>query len=174
MNVSQCTTELCNPESDSLFRERFPGYVEPDIATIHQINDDVPAGVLGDSDSSIHVMYTACRHADSQVFHILEAVPQITQKRVIEVLQHPPLPYDIPHTFRAHHLIFPDVFEGKGEARIFALHNPDLAKRSFADDAQEAKVVEIDLIGQNDGLAIGVAHLRSGAGMMAAGEPKED
>lgn len=40
--------------------------------------------------------------------------------------------------------IFADVLEGKGEAGVFALDDADLAKGAFSDDAQEAKVVEVD------------------------------
>jgi hypothetical protein len=36
------------------------------------------------------------------------------------------------------------VFEGKGEARVFALDDADFAKGAFADYAQQAEVVEVD------------------------------
>lgn len=67
-----------------------------------------------------------------QVFHILEAVAQIAQERVIQVLQHPPFPYNVPHAFRPYHLILPDVLERKRQASVLAFHNPDLAKCTFS------------------------------------------
>lgn len=40
--------------------------------------------------------------------------------------------------------IFPDVFQGKGQARILALHNPYLPERTFPHHSQEPKMVEVD------------------------------
>lgn len=76
------------------------------------------------------------------------------------MLEHPPLAYNVPHAFRPYHLILPDVFQGKGQARVLAFHNPDFTKRALADHPQQAEVVEVDLIGVDNRLAIGVAHLR--------------
>lgn len=76
------------------------------------------------------------------------------------MLKHPPLPYDIPYAFRAYHLIFSDVLEGKREARIFAFDYPNLAKGPFAHDSKQTEVIEVDLVGENDGLCIRIAHLQ--------------
>lgn len=40
-----------------------------------------------------------------QVFDILKAVPQIAEERMVQVLEHPPLPDDIPHALRPHHYV---------------------------------------------------------------------
>lgn len=77
---------------------------------------------------------------------------------MIEVLKHSALADDVAHAFRSHDLILADVLEGKGQARVLALHNPHLAEGALADDAQQAEVVEVDLVCKNDGLAIGIAH----------------
>lgn len=68
---------------------------------------------------------------------------------MIEVLQHPPLPNDVPHTLRSNDyksrkprttmcaragmltLIFPNVFQRKGQASVLALDDSDFPKRSF-------------------------------------------
>jgi hypothetical protein len=76
-----------------------------------------------------------CFHLYSQVFHILEAVPQVAQEWVVQVLQHPSFSYYIPHAFRADDFIFSDVFEGEGEASIFPLDNSNFAESAFADDS---------------------------------------
>jgi len=76
-----------------------------------------------------------CFHLYSQVFHILEAVPQVAQEWVIQVLQHPSFSYYISHAFRADDFIFPDVFEGEGEASVFPLDNSNFAESAFADDS---------------------------------------
>lgn len=73
------------------------------------------------------------------------------------MLEHPALPYDVPHAFRPYHLILPDVLECKRQAGVLAFHNADFAKRAFANDPQQAEVVEVDLIRQDD-VGIGVAH----------------
>ena len=76
------------------------------------------------------------------------------------MFQHPSLTYDIPHAFRPHHLLLADIFEGERQARVLALHDADLPKRTLADNSQQAEVVEVNLVGEDNGLAIGVAHLR--------------
>lgn len=38
--------------------------------------------------------------------------------------------------------ILANVFEGKGKSGIFALYYPYLAKSTFADDTQKAKMVQ--------------------------------
>lgn len=74
------------------------------------------------------------------------------------MLQHPPLSYYIPHTFRANNLIFSNVLERKCEARVFSLDDSDLAKGAFADNPEEAEVIKVDFVGHTYGLAAGVAH----------------
>lgn len=69
---------------------------------------------------------------NSQVFHVLEAVPQIAQKGMVQMFQHPSFSYYVPYALRANNLIFPNVFERKREAGVFSLHNTDLAKGAFA------------------------------------------
>jgi D-lyxose ketol-isomerase len=94
-----------------------------------------------------------CFHLYSQVFHILEAVPQVAQEWVVQVLQHPSFSYYIPHAFRADDFIFSDVFECEGKTGIFAFDNSNFAKGTFAYYSQEAEVVEVDFIGHTYGLA---------------------
>jgi hypothetical protein len=43
--------------------------------------------------------------------------------------------------------IFPYVFERKGEARVLALDDAYLAECTFADDSQQAEVVEVYCLG---------------------------
>lgn len=79
---------------------------------------------------------------------------------MIQVFQHPSLSYNIPHALAPHYLIFPDIFERERQPRILPLHYSHFAERTLSDDSEETKVVEVDLIGEDDGLAIGIAHLR--------------
>lgn len=77
--------------------------------------------------------------------------------------------------------ILAQVFEGEGQAGVFALDDADLAKGALADDAEEFEVVELDcgharsaveeggaarsgltLVGEDDGPALRVAHARGG------------
>ena len=90
------------------------------------------------------------------------------------MLQHPPLAYDVPHALRPYHLIFPDIFQRKRQARVLSLHYSDFAKGTLADNAQQAEVVEIHLVGEDDGLAIGVAHLRRRGGALETGRSRGD
>jgi hypothetical protein len=99
-----------------------------------------------------------------QVFDVLEAVAQIAQEGVVEVLEHASLADDIADAFGSYDcytasasscgavsccdgaaltFIFPDVLEGKGESGVLALDDAHFAKGALADDAQQAKVVEI-------------------------------
>lgn len=96
---------------------------------------------------------------DVQVLHVLKTVAQVAQERVVQVLQHTPLSNDIPYTLRPNHLILPDVLERERQACVFSLHYADLAKRALAHHAQQTEVIEVDLVGEDYGLAIGVAHL---------------
>jgi len=41
MDISQRTTELCNPKSNRLFRERLPGDVEAEVTARHEIDNNV-------------------------------------------------------------------------------------------------------------------------------------
>jgi hypothetical protein len=96
--------------------------------------------------------------SDLQVFHVLEAVPQIAQERVVQVLQHPSLPYYVPYAFWTDHFVFPDIFECESKTGIFAFDNSNFAKGTFAYYSQEAEVVEVDFIGHTYGFAARVAH----------------
>jgi hypothetical protein len=40
-------------------------------------------------------------------------------------------------------LIFTDVFERKGQARVLSLHNADLSKRTLPNNAEQFEVVEV-------------------------------
>ena len=70
--------------------------------------------------------------------------------------------------------IFPYVLEGECEAGVFSLDNADLAKGAFAHDSQQAKVVEVDLVGEDDGLAVALTHggfrVAASAGQRGCGE----
>lgn len=90
----------------------------------------------------------------------MEAVPQVAQERMIQVFQHPSLSYDVPHALAPHHLIFPDIFERERQTRVLALHYPHFAESPLADDSEKTEVIEVDFIGEDNGLAIGIAHLR--------------
>ena len=78
------------------------------------------------------------------------------------MFQHAAFANDVAHALRSYHLILAYIFERKRQACVLALHDAHFAKRALADDTKEAEVVEVDLIGEDDGLAIGIAHLGEG------------
>lgn len=41
--VTQCTSKLCNPEPNGLFREGFSGNVKSQVAASHEIHNNVSA-----------------------------------------------------------------------------------------------------------------------------------
>lgn len=48
------------------------------------------------------------------------------------------------HCSRERTLIFPDIFQRKGQAGILPLHNADLAKGALSYHAEEPKVIKIN------------------------------
>lgn len=78
--------------------------------------------------------------------------------------------------------IFADVLECKRQTRVFSFDDADLAKGALADDAEQAEMVEAyccpsmavhtrqapswpTFIGEDDGLAAGIAHCWSSVGL---------
>ena len=59
VNITQSAAEFGKPELHSILCKRFSGYMKPKIATIHEIDYNV------------------------KIFHILEAISEIAEKRVI-------------------------------------------------------------------------------------------
>jgi len=96
----------------------------------------------------------------SQIFDILETVSQIAKERMIEMLKHATFSDHIPHALRPYDynvisrrslsmipgvqtFIFSDVFERKRQTGVLALYNSDFAESSFANNSEQAEVVEI-------------------------------
>jgi hypothetical protein len=71
--------------------------VKSQVTTIHEIHNDVTD--IGQPARSARVGLSLYSH----VFNVLETVSQITQKGVVQVLEHPSFTYDISDTFRSHH-----------------------------------------------------------------------
>nr|POE64799.1 hypothetical protein CFP56_76310 [Quercus suber] len=78
---------------------------------------------------------------------------------MVQVFEHASLADDVPHALRPYDLIFADVFEGEGEAGVLAFHDTHLPEGSLADDTEQTEMVEVNLVGEHDGLAIGIAHV---------------
>jgi len=133
--------------------------VEAEVAAAHEVDYDIS---VRDMSVTLWASIAASSGSrggfDSQILHILETIPQITQKRVIQVLQHAPFADYIPHTFGTHNLIFANVLQSERETAVFPLNDAHFAKSAFADHTKEPEVVEVHLVGEEDGFAIGVAH----------------
>jgi len=97
----------------------------------------------------------------------LEAVSEIAEKGVVQVLEHTSLAYDIPYAFGPHHcytkdvsfeanketiggeegevdrvtFIFPYVLQSKCTTSIFTFNDANFTKVSLSDNAKEPKVV---------------------------------
>jgi hypothetical protein len=101
-----------------------------------------------------------------QVLNVLEAVPQVAEKRVVEVLEHASLANDIPHALgpyncdtasaykdvrserrwnrkEPHTFIFPNILESKCEPGILSLDDSHFPKSPLPDDSQQPEVVEV-------------------------------
>ena len=92
VDVAHGTPKLGHPEPHSLLRERLSRDVESQVAAVHEI------------DHNVSVPCQPCAGAISasrcvQVLNVLEAVAQIAEKRVVEMLEHPPLSNDISDAF---------------------------------------------------------------------------
>jgi hypothetical protein len=128
------------------------------------------------------------RVEDVQVLDVLEAVAQVAEERVVQVLEHAALtddvadalgPYDCdtalasgPWAWRtlavaaAHErltFILSYVLERECEARILALHDAHLSEGALADDAQQAEVVEVHCEDGQRGCSGGTRRGASGA-----------
>ena len=97
------------------------------------------------------------------------------------MFQHSSLSYYVPHAFRPHHLLFPDVLERKGQSGVFSLHDSYFAEclprispsvhvfisdmysliptYAFADDSQQPKVIQLDLVCEDDCLPLRIPHV---------------
>lgn len=97
---------------------------------------------------------------DVQVFDVLEAVSQVAEEGVVEMLEHSSFANDVANALGPYNcdtasvgwwwhegvtptLILPDVLEGKSQAGVLALDDANLAEGSLADDAQQAEVIEV-------------------------------
>jgi hypothetical protein len=92
VDVAHGTPKLGHPEPHGLLCERLSRDVESQVAAVHEIDHNISAPCqpgAGAVSSSRHV----------QVFDVLEAVTQIAEERVVEVLEHPPLSNDISDAF---------------------------------------------------------------------------
>ena len=140
--VADGAAQLGHPEADGVLCKGFAGDVEAQVAAVHEVDDNV------------------------EVLDVLEAVAQIAQEGVVEVLEHAAFADNVADALGAYDcdttsagrgggkergfgwgwrtLIFANVLEGKREARVLALDDADLAKGALADDAQQAEVVEVD------------------------------
>jgi hypothetical protein len=97
----------------------------------------------------------------SHIFDILETVTQIANELVIQVLQHPPLPYYVPHALRSNDcvpkcqrmsspsasgsraFIFADILQGERQPSILPFHNSNLPKCTLSDNPQQSEVIEV-------------------------------
>ena len=143
--VADGAAQLGHPEADGVLCKGFAGDVEAQVAAVHEVDDNV------------------------EVLDVLEAVAQIAQEGVVEVLEHAALADDIADALGPYDcdtasvwgrgtgvgpestFIFAYVLEREGEARVFALDDAHLAKGALADHSQQAEVVQIDLVGKDHG-----------------------
>lgn len=94
---------------------------------------------------------------DAHVLYILKAVPQVADKRVVNMLEHAALSYDISYAFGpddcvvstmsatmpdadlrwlvVRTFIFADIFQGKRQVRVFSFNYAYFAKGASADDS---------------------------------------
>ena len=130
VDISQCTPKLSDPESYGVFRERFPRDVKPQIASIHEVYHNVSNVWLA------MVTRLVSRPRYAQILDILKAVPQVTQKWMIKVLEHPPFPYYVPHALRPHNFILSDVLQRESQSSVFPFHNPDFSKSALSNHTE--------------------------------------
>lgn len=101
VNIVQSACKLRHPESNSLFGEAFPRYMESKITTVHEVDNDVSRGVSARPQlSSLKKRYGRFL-LDIHVLHVLEAVSQVTEKGVVKMFEHAPLANNIPHALRS-------------------------------------------------------------------------
>jgi hypothetical protein len=141
VDVAHGAAKLGDPEAHRLLGEGLARDVEAQVATIHQVHDDV------------------------QVLDVLEAVAQIAEERVVEVLEHAALANYVADTLGAYDcyttsaypaprppiackptFVLPYVLERKCEARVLALDDAHLAKGALADYTQQPEVVEVHCV----------------------------
>lgn len=92
--VAQRAAQLGNPETDGFFGKGLAGNVEAEVTAVHQVYYYVPAG-CGLARRADH----GRGRDDAQVFNVLEAVSQVAKEGVVEMLEHPSLPYNVAHAF---------------------------------------------------------------------------
>jgi hypothetical protein len=120
---------------------------------------------------SLHVLGSG-GNVDVQVLDVLEAVAQIAEEGVVEMLEHATLANDVADALRPYDcyttsaqvpgrprvvtgcqscpdgaskrtFIFSYVFERECEAGVLSLDNAHFSKGALADDSQQAEVVEV-------------------------------
>lgn len=94
VDISQSTAQLSYPEPNRILGERLSRYVEPQVAAAHQVDHKIPAWPNHQRGFNSKVAESVCLH----VLDILETVPQVTDERMIYLLQHSALTYDIADT----------------------------------------------------------------------------
>lgn len=109
---------------------------------------------------------------DAHVLYILETIPQVADKRVINMLEHAAFSNDISHAFGPDDcmlstmsattpvadfagsrfvmrtFIFADILQSKRQIGVFSFDNAYFAKGSSADDSQKSKMVEVHCCGK--------------------------
>ena len=91
MDVAHGASKLSHPKSHCLLCECLPRNVESQVTAVHEIDYDVSASHQPRQDiwsSSLHV----------QIFNVLEAVTQVTEERVVKMLEHSSLSDNISNT----------------------------------------------------------------------------
>ena len=92
VDVAHGTPKLGHPEPHGLLCERLSRDVESQVAAVHEIDHNISAPCQPCASAISSSRYV-------QVFDVLEAVTQIAEERVVEMLEHPPLSNDIPDAF---------------------------------------------------------------------------
>lgn len=104
VNIFQSTPEFGHPKAHRFLSKAFSWDMESQITAIHQIHHDIT--------SQISATWQRVEEGndcvkkplqDAHIFYILEAVSQVAQEWVIQVLEHSPFTDDIPYTFRPNH-----------------------------------------------------------------------
>lgn len=71
MYVSQCASELGNPEANGIFSERLARNVESQVSPSHEINDEI------------------------HIFNVLKAISEIADEGMVDMLKHSSFSYDV-------------------------------------------------------------------------------
>ena len=88
VDIAHSAAQLGDPEAHGLLGEGLARDVEAQVAAVHEVDDDI------------------------EVLDVLEAVAQIAQERVVEVLEHAALADDVAHALGAHHC---ETASGQGD-----------------------------------------------------------